>query len=184
MDEKQLQLLWDSFGKNQGFSSFGEFKELMNDSNSRKVFFDDANQDLGFKDYDEFETLLGVKKKEPSPSSIGQSQSSEKGIANRFPFNLLIQGKVAQDEAASFKMNDPLSFAKRKKIPPPQKKESIPTFDLGKGSKILPKEQWASEHQKKADDPNKKSVIPEATAEIEGLGSVGANLLKTIAIVS
>jgi hypothetical protein len=63
MDEKQLQLLWDLHGKSGGFSSFGEFKSLMQNPNSRKVFFDESNKDLGFKDLNEFEETLGVKKK-------------------------------------------------------------------------------------------------------------------------
>ena len=63
MDEKQLQFLFDNYGKSKGFVDFNEFKSLMQNEGSRKVFFDDSNKDLGFKDYNDFEVTIGVKKK-------------------------------------------------------------------------------------------------------------------------
>ncbi len=72
MDEKQLQLLFNEYAKNKGFKDFGEFKSLMGNEGSRKVFFEDSNKELGFKDFNDFnETIGAIKKKEfiPSPSS-------------------------------------------------------------------------------------------------------------------
>ena len=62
MDEKQLQFLFDNYAKGKGFSDYGEFKSLMEDSASRKVFFEDSNKELGFADYNDFENTIGVKK--------------------------------------------------------------------------------------------------------------------------
>ena len=86
MDEKQLQFLYNEYAKNQGFKDYAEFKGLMSSEGSRKLFFDDANQELGFKDYNEFNDLLGLKKKDQvslSVSSPTQSLSPdfEKGKA-------------------------------------------------------------------------------------------------------
>ena len=67
MDEKQLQFLFDNYAKDKGFKDIHEFRDLMNDGNSRKVFFDDSNKELGFKDYNDFETTLDVKKKNLHP---------------------------------------------------------------------------------------------------------------------
>lgn len=67
MDEKQLQFLFDNYAKDRGFKDIHEFKDLMNNGASRKVFFDDSNKELGFKDYDDFENTIGVKKKEITP---------------------------------------------------------------------------------------------------------------------
>ncbi len=64
MDEKQLQFLFDNYAKDKGFKDIHEFRDLMNDGASRKVFFDESNKELGFKDYDEFEHTLDVKKKD------------------------------------------------------------------------------------------------------------------------
>ena len=86
MDEKQLQFLYNEYAKNKGFKDYSEFKGLMSSEGSRKLFFDDANQELGFKDYNEFNDLLGLKKKDQvslSVSSPTQSLSPdfEKGKA-------------------------------------------------------------------------------------------------------
>lgn len=63
MDEKQLQVLWESFAKNSGgFNDYNEYKSLMGNANARKVFFDSYKTDIGFEDYTEFESLLGVGK--------------------------------------------------------------------------------------------------------------------------
>jgi len=78
MDEKQLQFLFDNYAKNKGFKDINEFRDLMNDGNSRKVFFEDSNKELGFKDMNDFEETIGVKKKgtsvTPSPSLVTPSQ--------------------------------------------------------------------------------------------------------------
>ena len=79
MDEKQLQLLWESHAKSGGFKDYNEFKSLMLNPSSRKVYFDDANTQLGFKDYGEFETILQVKKKEQSTPSIVSSIGAKIG---------------------------------------------------------------------------------------------------------
>lgn len=71
MDEKQLKYLWDNYANGKGFKDFNEFKSLMSDSSSRKLFFDDSNKSLGFKDYDEFENILGLKKKGVSLAAVG-----------------------------------------------------------------------------------------------------------------
>jgi len=76
MDEKQLQLLWDLHAKNGGFSSFDQFKQLMNDNNARKAYFDNSNKELGFKDYSEFDQTL--KKKETTIPSTNGLQTSSK----------------------------------------------------------------------------------------------------------
>src|SRR5690606_19601955 len=72
MDEKQLQILWDSFAKDGGFKDYNEYKELMSDEKSRKVFFDSYKSDLGFNDYEEFNSLLS-----PPKSSEGSSRESQ-----------------------------------------------------------------------------------------------------------
>ena len=72
MDEKQIQFLFDNYAKNKGFSDINEFRSLMNDEGSRKVFFDDSNKELGFKDFDDFEVTIGAKKKvEDTPNKFG-----------------------------------------------------------------------------------------------------------------
>jgi len=89
MDEKQLQLLWDLHAKNGGFQSFGEFKTLMSDSNARKVYFESANPDLGFGNYQEFESTLGVKKKvSPLPSGVAGPEVEEVALAPSFEQSL------------------------------------------------------------------------------------------------
>ena len=104
MDEKQLQLLWDSHAKNGGFASFNEFKSLMGDSAARKVYFDDANTKLGFKDYDEFETILQVKKKEPSlsvsktGSLVGGVAGSGAGLSEKEKLNNYLYGLKTDEE--------------------------------------------------------------------------------------
>jgi len=75
MDEKQLQLLWESHAKNGGFKDYNEFKSLIMNPNSRKVYFDDANAKLGFKDYTEFETILQVKPEESVKKKVGGEDS-------------------------------------------------------------------------------------------------------------
>jgi hypothetical protein len=75
MDEKQLQLLYNSYGKNKGFKDFNEFKSLMSDDNSRKVFFESSNEEMGFKDLNEFDNLLGLKKKDGG--GVSSQTSSE-----------------------------------------------------------------------------------------------------------
>lgn len=85
MDEKQLQLLWDLHAKNVGFQSFGEFKTLMNDGEARKVYFENANPDLGFANYQEFESTIGVKKKvSPLPSGVAGPEVEEVALAPSF----------------------------------------------------------------------------------------------------
>ena len=74
MDEKQLQMLFNEYAKGKGFKDFGEFKSLMEDEGSRKVFFEDSNKELGFKDFNDFNITLGVKKKDNSASSATQSR--------------------------------------------------------------------------------------------------------------
>ena len=79
MDEKQLQFLFDNYAKGKGFADYGEFKSLMEDSASRKVFFEDSNKELGFADYNDFENTIGVKKKVTSnvaPTASGNGLSS------------------------------------------------------------------------------------------------------------
>ena len=66
MDEEQLQLLYNSYASKKGFSDYNEFKSLINNEGSRKVFFESSNKELGFKSYDEFNNLVGLKKKEES----------------------------------------------------------------------------------------------------------------------
>jgi hypothetical protein len=63
MDEKQIQFLFDNYAKGKGFKDINEFRSLMGDEGSRKIFFDDSNKELGFKDYNDFEETIGVKKK-------------------------------------------------------------------------------------------------------------------------
>ena len=126
MDEKELQALYNAVSQKFDIGDYNSFKSKMQTTKQRKSFYDVVGGkgfDIG--DYESYENRIGgVKEKESSTSAIGQSQSSEKGIANRFPFNLLIQGKVAQDEEMSFKTNDPLSFAKRKKYHPHKKNQN------------------------------------------------------------
>jgi hypothetical protein len=86
MDEKQLQFLYNEYAKNKGFKDYSEFKGLMSSEGSRKLFFDDANNELGFKDYNEFNDLLGLKKKDQVSLSISSptqllSPDFEKGKA-------------------------------------------------------------------------------------------------------
>ena len=64
MDEKQLQLLFNEYGKSNGFADYNEFKSLMANPSSRKLFFDESNKDLGFKDFNEFNTILGFDSQE------------------------------------------------------------------------------------------------------------------------
>jgi hypothetical protein len=82
MDEKQLQFLFNEYAKNKGFKDFGEFKSLMSDEGSRKVFFDDSNKELGFKDYNDFNETLGLKKNEP-PLSV--SSNTQLPLPSRVP---------------------------------------------------------------------------------------------------
>ena len=52
MDENQLKLLWRLHAeKNGGFKDYDEFKSLMANDNARKAYFDASNSDLGFKDW-------------------------------------------------------------------------------------------------------------------------------------
>jgi hypothetical protein len=77
MDEKQLQFLFNEYAKGKGFKDYNEFKSLMSDDNSRRIFFDESNKELGFKDFADFDNTLGLKKKStsPSPSSGMPSES-------------------------------------------------------------------------------------------------------------
>ena len=61
MNEEKLTFLWQNYANNPdlGFKDYDEFKSLMADDNSRSVFFEASNADLGFQDYDEFNTILG-----------------------------------------------------------------------------------------------------------------------------
>lgn len=83
MDEKQLKLLFDSYGSTAGFKDYNEFKTLMSDSSARSVFFKESNKDLGFKDYNEFEDLLGFKKKDGGVSLVAQPEVG--GVASPKP---------------------------------------------------------------------------------------------------
>lgn len=73
MDEEQLQRLWDLHAKNAGFKDIGEFKTLMENPNARKVYFDNSNKQLGFKDYNDFD--LTLKKKVNTVPTSSQSSS-------------------------------------------------------------------------------------------------------------
>jgi hypothetical protein len=83
MDEKQLQFLFNEYAKGKGFKDYNEFKSLMSNDNSRRIFFDESNKELGFKDFSDFDNTLGIKKKStplqaPSPSSATPSFSQYK----------------------------------------------------------------------------------------------------------
>lgn len=54
LDEKVLILLWDLHAKNSGIKDFNVFKANMASEFTRESYFDDANKDLGFKDYNDF----------------------------------------------------------------------------------------------------------------------------------
>lgn len=83
MDEEQLQILWKSHAKNGGFKSFDEFKQLMSNSAARRAYFDSSNTELGYRDYDEFEGLLGVKKKGATVSADGGEIGGAVGTRSR-----------------------------------------------------------------------------------------------------
>ena len=92
MDEKQLQFLFNEYAKGKGFKDYDDFKSLMLNDDSRRIFFDESNKELGFKNFEDFDNTLGVKKKstslQPSPSSAtpSLSQLSEKSynLQNQF----------------------------------------------------------------------------------------------------
>lgn len=71
MDEKQLEFLFKNYAFDKGFADFNEFKGLMSDDNSRKVFFEASNKELGFKDFNDFDSTLGFKKKDSPVSQTG-----------------------------------------------------------------------------------------------------------------
>lgn len=71
MDEKQLEFLFKNYAFDKGFADFNEFKGLMSDDNSRKVFFEASNKELGFKDLNDFDSTLGFKKKDLPVSQTG-----------------------------------------------------------------------------------------------------------------
>lgn len=77
MNEEQLQLIYNEYGKHQGFKDYNEFKSLLSNENSRKEFFNASKSDLGFADYNEFNSLIGAEKKNPIGTSTTQNKSGE-----------------------------------------------------------------------------------------------------------
>ena len=82
MDEKQLQFLYESLGKNQGFKDYNQFKSLLSNSDLRKSYFDMSNKDMGFKDYNEFESVVGFKKKEKENAGSSENQNTSLSPSN------------------------------------------------------------------------------------------------------
>jgi hypothetical protein len=94
---EELELLYNDYAKDKGFSDFNEFQTLMEDDSARKVFFDESNKDLGFKDYDEFNALIGKKKSsgfptgnpftkflsEPDPKSLGPVRAEDAPVSKK-----------------------------------------------------------------------------------------------------
>jgi len=81
MDENQLKLLWRLHAeKNGGFKDYDEFKSLMANDKARKAYFDASNSDLGFKDYNEFQNVLSGSDKPQANNSTG----GEKALQNLY----------------------------------------------------------------------------------------------------
>src|ERR1019366_8620105 len=84
MNEEQLKLLWSLHAeKDGGFKDYNEFKSLMANDNARKAYFDASNSQLGFKNYGEFNSVL--EKKNPSDTGSDASGGSSAPSAPASP---------------------------------------------------------------------------------------------------
>jgi len=59
MNEKKLKLLYDGYAIDKGFKDYEEFKSLISNPKSRAIFFELSNSDLGFDSAEEFDNVLG-----------------------------------------------------------------------------------------------------------------------------
>jgi hypothetical protein len=101
MNESQLQFLWDNYANNKGFKDFNEFKGLMANPGSRKVFFDASNKELGFNNISDFEETLGLKKKQTTPSVSDATPSASQKIVKQSGRELTTDiSKFQQDPTA------------------------------------------------------------------------------------
>ena len=76
----KLRILYDEESKKYDIGSFIEFSKKMWLPEKRKIFFNECNKDLGFKDYNEFEELCGFKDNKSKVSILTKSYKIGKDI--------------------------------------------------------------------------------------------------------
>jgi hypothetical protein len=135
MDEQQLQLLYGDYAKDKGFKDYNEFKSLMSNESSRKVFFDESNKDLGFKDYEEMNSLLKVKKK--ADSSGVSSTSNGQGLVSETPSGSL--GGQKSDKLWEQPIDNTLDFTQNLNLQGIPKNSSLDESVVSKIKSHFPK---------------------------------------------